>query len=63
MFLLTRGDRDMSVKVPFCRGFLDHSELTLTNKTFQLVSLDDYLHTEQKMRSKKGHPTDFWPVL
>ena len=63
MFLLTRGDRDMSVKVPFCRGFLDHSELTLTNKTFQLVSLDYYLHTEQKMRSKKGHPTDFWPIL
>ena len=49
----------MSVKVPFCRGFLEHLELTLTNKTFQVVSLDFYLQIEQKMRSEKGYPTDF----
>ena len=59
---LTRGDRDMSVKVPFCRGLLEHLKLTLTNETFQVYILNYYLHIEQKMRSEKGRPTDFWPV-
>ena len=54
---LTRGDRDMSLKVPFCRAFLEHLNLTLTNETFQVVILDFYLHTEQKSRSEKGQPT------
>ena len=32
--ILTRGDRDMSLKVPFCRAFLEHFYLTFGNETF-----------------------------
>ena len=56
MFLkinLTRGDRDMSVKVTFCRGFLEHIDLTLTNETFQVGSLDYYLPIKRKNASEK----------
>ena len=56
---LTRGDRDMSLKVPFCRAFLEHLDLALGNTTFKVVSLDYYLYIEQKRRTEKGHPTNF----
>ena len=49
----------MSRILPFCRGILEHLELTLTNETFQIVSLDYYLPIEQKKRPEKEHPTDF----
>ena len=49
----------MSVKIPFCRGFLEHLDLTFTDETFQVGSLDYYLHIEQKRRSEKGHSIDF----
>ena len=56
---LTRGGPDMSRILPFCRGFLEHLELTLTNETSQVVSLDYYLPIQRKKRSKKGHPVNF----
>ena len=49
----------MSVKITFCRGFLEHIDLTLTNENFQVGSLDYYLPIERKTRPKKGHTTDF----
>ena len=58
---LTRGGPDMSRILPFCRGFLEHLELTLTNKTFLVVSLDSYLHIERKRHSEKGHTANFQP--
>ena len=59
--ILTRGDRNMSVKITLCRGFLEHIDLTLTDKTFQVGSSDYYLPIEQKQRPDKRYPTDFWP--
>ena len=53
---LTRGGPDMSRILPFCRGFLEHLELTLTNETFQVGSLDYYLHIEEQNRPKKSIP-------
>ena len=56
---LTRGDRDMSVKITFCRGFLEHVALTLTNEIFQVVivwNIIYYLHIERKSVRKKGIP-------
>ena len=49
----------MSVKITFCRGFLEHIDLTLTDKTFQVDSSDYYLPIEQKQRPDKRYPTDF----
>ena len=51
----------MSVKITFCRGFLEHIDLNLTDKTFQVGSSDNYLPIEQKQRPDKRYPTDFWP--
>ena len=59
IFQLTRGGPDMSRILPFCQRFLEHLELTLTNETFQTVSLDYYLPIQQKKRSEKGHPINF----
>ena len=56
---LTLSDQDMSVKITFCREFLEHLDLTLANETFRVISLDYYLRIEQKGHSEKGHPTDF----
>ena len=49
----------MSRILPFCQGFLEHLDLTMTKETAQVARLDYYLHTEQKRRSGIGHPTDF----
>ena len=49
----------MSRILPFCRGYLEHLELTLTNEAFQVVSLDYYVHIEQKGVRKKGIPSVF----
>ena len=43
----------MSVKITFCRGFLEQIDLTLTNETFQVGSLDYYLPIERKNASEK----------
>ena len=59
--MLTRGDRDMSVKITFCRGFLEHLDSTLTDETFQVGSLAYYLHIERNRRPEKGYPIDFEP--
>ena len=48
----------MSVKITLCRGFLEHLNLTLTNETFQVGSLDYYLPVEQKQRLEKGYTPD-----
>ena len=48
----------MSRILPFCRGFLEHLDMTMTNETFQVVSLDSYLDIEQNRRSEKEHPID-----
>ena len=40
----------MSVKITFCRGFLEHLDSTLTDETFQVGSLDYYLHIERNRR-------------
>ena len=57
--MLTRGDRDMSLKVPFCRAFLEHLDLTLAGEIFQVSSLDCFLPIEQQKRPEKGHPAYF----
>ena len=51
----------MSVEVAFCRGFPEHLELTSTNITFLVVSLNSYLHNERKRHSEKGHTANFQP--
>ena len=56
---LTRSDRDMSLKMPFCRPFLEHLDLTFTNETLQATSRDYDVPFETKIRSEKGHTTDF----
>ena len=56
---LIRGEPDMLRILPFCLGSLEHLDLIMTKETFKVVRLDCYLHTEQKKRSGKGHPTDF----
>ena len=49
----------MSLKVPFCRAFLEHLDLTLAGEIFQVSSFDYYLHIEQQKCPEKGHPADF----
>ena len=46
----------MSLKVPFYREFLEHLDLTLTGKIFQVSSLDYYLPIEQHKRPKTPKP-------
>ena len=49
----------MSRTLPLCRGFLEHLDMTMTNETFQVVSLDYCLHIEQKRSFRKGAPRRF----
>ena len=53
----------MSLKVPFCGPFLEHLDLTFPNETLQATSLDYDVPFKTKIRSEKGHTTDFLPFL
>ena len=53
----------MSRILPFGRGLLEHLELTLTNETFQIVSLDYYLPIEQKKAFGKRTSHQFLAIF